>query len=374
MEPKAIVRHKGEGPMSNELPDWGLWTEEKLEALGSYLEQFTTASKSAKNKVYLDLFAGSAVNQARDDKSRTFDGSAVKALKTIPEFTHLRFFELKEKARSLRQELGEMFPNDDRFEVFEGDCNANIGTVLNDLKQLRLQTSPIFAFIDPRSLHFTWETLSTLADYKEPNNKGKLYKVELLILFADPDFQRLYGKDRQYPDHRASSVTATQAFGNEDWKVIAEARSRDDISVEESRYYLVELFRHQLENILKYKTTMALPFKSDAVTKKYTLVFATDHHAGKDIMKWVLGNAAEALFDDRINTQLQHEMNKRLSKGAPSLFDSPESIEDEDIRRWMSQFTVQTKRMKKDELIVSPAKMPDWFWEVKKRMDNRQDD
>lgn len=359
--------------MSDKLPDWGLWTEEKLGALGSYLQQFTTASKSAINKVYLDLFAGSADNLARDDKTRTFDGSAVRALKTIPEFTHLRFFELEGKADSLRQELRKIFPNDNRFEVSGGDCNANIITVLNDLKQLKLQTSPTFAFMDPRSLHFTWNTLKSLAEYKESNMNGKRYKVELLILFADPDFQRLYGKDQQYPWHRSASRSATQAFGNEYWKIIAEERSRDDISVEESRYYLVKLFRYQLEKILKYKTTMALPFKSDTGTKKYTLVFATDHEAGKNIMEWVFGNAAEALFEDRISAQLKLEQEKRLGRGSPSLFDSQVAIEDEDTVRWMRQFTVQENNLIRDELIVSPAEMPSWFWEAKEQRDNRQD-
>lgn len=360
--------------MSDELPDWGLWTEEKLDALGSYLQQFTTASTSAINKVYLDLFAGSADNLARDDKVRTFDGSAVRALKTIPKFTHLRFFELERKADSLLQELRKIFPNDNRFEVSGGDCNVNISTVLNDLKQLGLQTSPTFAFIDPRSLHFTWETLKYLAEYKEPNMNGKRYKVELLILFADPAFQRLYGKDQYYPWHRSASRSATQAFGNEYWKVITEKRSRDDISVEESRYYLVELFRYQLENILKYTTTMALPFKSDAGTKKYTLIFATDHEAGKNIMEWVFENATEALFEDRINAQLKRERERRLGKGNPSLFDSPDAIEDEDAVRWMRQFTVQENNLRRDESIVSPAEMPPWFWEAKAQMDYRQDD
>ena len=46
-------------------------------------------------------------------------------------------------------------------------------------------------------------------------------------------------------------------------------------------FYYVELFRYQLKNTLGYKTTMALPFKSTTGTPQYSLVFATDHDAGK---------------------------------------------------------------------------------------------
>jgi len=37
---------------------WGFWTEQKLAMLADYLPAFTTASKKAPTKLYLDLFAG----------------------------------------------------------------------------------------------------------------------------------------------------------------------------------------------------------------------------------------------------------------------------------------------------------------------------
>lgn len=356
--------------------DWGSWSEDKLNALGSYLERFVTATQSikypAKNRVYLDLFAGSAVNRARNDNTRTFDGSAVRALKTIPEFTHLRFFELEGMAQSLEKDLRAMFKDDKRFEVVEGDCNLTIHSELKKLKNLRLQHSPTIAFIDPRGLHFKWETLKALADYKEPNFRKKRYKTEMLMLLFDGTIQRLYGKDLSQPDQKKSSLQATALFGNEDWQLIADKRKKNEISAPESRFYYVELFRYQLKNILGYKTTMALPFKSTTGTPQYSLVFATDHDAGKNIMEWVFGNTAEALFEDRISAQLKQEQEKRLGKGNPSLFDSQAAIEDEDTVRWMRQFTVQEKRLRKDELIASPAEMPAWFWQAKHERDSKQ--
>lgn len=356
--------------------DWGSWSEDKLNALGSYLELFVRATQSiqfpAKKRIYLDLFAGSAVNRAREDNTRTFDGSAVRALKTIPQFTHLRFFDLEGMAQSLEKDLQAMFKDDERFEVARGDCNSTIHSELKKLKNLRLQHSPTIAFIDPRGLHFKWETLKALADYKEPNFRGKRYRTEMLVLLFDGTIQRLYGKDLSQPEQRESSQQATALFGNEDWKLIADRRRKNDISAPESRFYYVKLFRHQLEKTLGYKTTMALPFKSTTGTPQYSLVFATDHDAGKNIMEWVFGNTAEALFEDRISAQLKQEQEKRLGKGNPSLFDSQAAIEDEDTVRWMRQFTVQEKKLRKDELIASPAEMPAWFRQAKHERDSKQ--
>lgn len=349
--------------------DWGSWSEDKLDALGSYLELFVRATQStqfpAKRRVYLDLFAGSAVNRARDDHTRTFDGSAVRALKTMPQFTHLRFFELEGMAQSLENDLQVMFKDDKRFEVVRGDCNSNIHSELRKLKNLRLQHSPTIAFIDPRGLHFKWETLKALADYKERNLRGTRYRTEMLLLLFDGTIQRLYGKDLSQPEQKESSQQATALFGNEDWKLIADKRKKNEISAPQSRFYYVELFRYQLEKIFGYTTTMALPFKSATGIPQYSLVFATDHYAGKKLMKWVLGNTADTLFDDRITSALKEASDKRVKKGKPSLFDNEEASEDEETKLWLKQFTVNEKKLSRETIVLAPAELPSWFWKAK---------
>ncbi|MDE0319968.1 MAG: three-Cys-motif partner protein TcmP [Acidimicrobiaceae bacterium] len=117
----------GERPRS-----WGFWTEVKLDALAHYLPQFTTASRSARSTLYLDLFAGSVNNVRRDDEDRHFFGSTVRALETEPGFSTLRFFELDPNAAHLKKQLRERYPNDDRFRVIQGDCNKTIAGCLGD--------------------------------------------------------------------------------------------------------------------------------------------------------------------------------------------------------------------------------------------------
>ena len=77
---------------------------------------------------------------------------------------------------------------------------------------------------------------------------------------------------------------------------------------------------------------------------------------GKNIMEWVFGNTAEALFEDRISAQLKQEQEKRLGKGNLSLFDSQAAIEDEDTVRWMRQFYSSRKEAKKRRIDSFPCR------------------
>ena len=94
---------------------WGFWTEVKLDALERYLKRFTTASAKASMVLYLDLFSGSVNNVRRDDESRHFTGSTVRALEADPPFTHLRFFEIGSRAHQLEGDLSSRFPGDQRY-------------------------------------------------------------------------------------------------------------------------------------------------------------------------------------------------------------------------------------------------------------------
>ena len=74
---------------------WGFWTRGKLDILHDYLNAFTTATKSADKRLYLDLFAGGPKNYDRDS-GEPFPGSAEIALGIRePPFEVLRFFELR---------------------------------------------------------------------------------------------------------------------------------------------------------------------------------------------------------------------------------------------------------------------------------------
>ena len=124
--------------MSSELRSWGFWTEVKLDTLERYLAGFTTASKGALTRLYIDLFAGRVDNVRSDDPSRHFSGSTVRALEADPSFDRLLFFELPDEAQLLRAELLTRFPSDSRYTVVGGDCNQTIHAELENLRNRKL--------------------------------------------------------------------------------------------------------------------------------------------------------------------------------------------------------------------------------------------
>ena len=334
--------------MSSEANEWGFWTEEKLRALENYLGAFTVASQSAPNTVYLDLFAGKVDNVRKDDRTHHFLGSAARALAINPPFSHLRFFELEEEAGSLKRDLISKYGEEERhrYKVIAGDCNQTVHSVITELKKLGLDKSPSFAFLDPRAFHIDWQTVESLANFKDYK-----YKVEMFILFADPSIQRQYGA--------GADSSITKQYGNNDWKEIAKLRESDIISAEESRYFYSELFRHQLEDSLRYQTTMALPVKSDANTPVYTLVFATDNEAGKNIMSWVLTDAAESMFEERARIAIKKLKEKRRNSDNLTMrFDNEnlddDNIDDYEVQLWMRQFS-----QSQSSLNLNPAKSLD---------------
>lgn len=340
--------------MSNEANEWGFWTEEKLRALENYLGAFTVASQSAPNTVYLDLFAGKVDNVRKDDRTHHFLGSAARALAINPPFSHLRFFELEEEAGSLQRDLVSKYGEREghRYKVIAGDCNQTVHSVITELKELGLDKSPSFAFLDPRAFHIDWQTIESLANFKDYK-----YKVEMFILFADPSIQRQYGAS---VDHNIS-----KQYGNTDWKIFAELRSSNTISPEISRYCYAELFRHQLEDTLDYTTTMALPVKSDSGKPVYTLIFATDNEAGKDIMSWVLTDTAEIMFEERARIAVKRAREKRKGNYNIPMFSDYESFDDYEVQLWMRQFSAS-----QSSPILNPAKSLDALIEEFKRENN----
>ena len=303
----------------------GFWTEIKLIMLEKYLERFTTASsKRAKSTLYLDLFAGSADHTLTDDPSYRFSGSVIRAIETQPKFSSLRFFEKDQrKAEALIKTLHERYPNDRRYDIVVGDCNQNIHSTLRQLKQNNLHLSPSFAFIDPYALQVEWSTLSAISNFRErPRHKSKRYKTELWILFSDSTIPRLAGHDRKKGTDLSRYIT--DFYGSEAWRAIEEKREVNGdtgMSASEARALYVDLFRHRLNYDLGYETTFALHIGDTVRKPLYTMIFATDHDAGVNIMRSVYYNACDLFASQRGYMRSFQQRQQRESSGVPNLFD-----------------------------------------------------
>ena len=294
---------------------WGFWTRGKLDILRDYLDAFTTATKKADTRLYLDLFAGGPENIDRDS-GEPFPGSAEIALSIDePAFEVLRFFELRH-GEELERYLRRKYPGRD-VKVYNGDCNGNINAALDQLAYL--DRAPAFAFLDPNGPHYRWSTLEALAGFKPRH----LTKVELWMLFPVDMFVRFLPTDGVEVEPRhAQSISAM--YGTDQWKAIYRARLRDRISPSQARVEYVNLMRWRLERFLGYAWTHALEVHNERGRSIYHLIFATDHEAGDRIMKHLYGIALREFPRMR-----QQAIDRRL--GAIPLFESAEYI-DENLR------------------------------------------
>ena len=305
--------------MNGDLREWGFWTEIKLDALDRYLTRFTTASKRAPTAVYLDLFAGSVDNIRRDDNTRRFTGSTVRALETIPPFTHLRFFEMSQQALKLRCDLSARFPDDDRYVVIDGDCNVTISRTLHDLRAQGLDFSPTFCFIDPDGLDVDWSTLSTVASFK--NSRAKT-KPEMLILLSHTTIPRLAGWDSSMGLDEELSSAVTALYGTQDWRHIHNRRTHHGLRAGDARTLYTELFRYRIQQMLGYRRTLTIEMGNERGAPVYVLVFCTDHSAGVKIMSSVFAEAREQSAVSRALVTENREREAREKAGTPSLFDN----------------------------------------------------
>lgn len=262
---------------------WGFWTEHKLDILSAYLHQFTTASKSVGTTVYLDLFAGQLENVARRTGA-PLDGSPVRALSTEPPLTTVVLFEMPARAAALRAALTERFPGRD-LRVYPGDCNSTIDQALHDLDAVRW--APTFAFLDQEGAEVQWATLERLAAHKQRSR----FKVELWMLLAHSQLPRALGIAHTTDEKFAERVTAM--LGTDAWRAAYEARRSGAIDGEQFRDELTNWMRWRLERDLGYRHTHAFELRNEQGGPVYSMVFATDHAAGNNIMSHLYARAAE---------------------------------------------------------------------------------
>lgn len=263
---------------------WDWWSELKLHVLADYLQGFTRAVRGkSQEAICLDLFAGSFENDRRHGQG-TFPGSTQIALTTEPAFTRLAFFELAGPAARLRADIAAARPADDRWRVFDGDCNQTLPSALAWLDPFRW--APTFAFLDPRGLQVAWTTVEALAAWR----RDKRTKIEQWILMPEPALARVLGLRGVRGERSADRLD--RLFGSRDWLPIHQGRRGGALAPDAMRAEFVNLYRWRLENDLGYRSTHALQIVNTAGHPVYTLVFATDSLPGDAIMGHLYGSAA----------------------------------------------------------------------------------
>jgi three-Cys-motif partner protein len=251
---------------------WRYWSENKLIVLSDYLPAFATASRSVGQTIYLDLFAGGPDNVS-SSTGRPLDGSAEIALKTKPPLTQIHLFEKPAVAVRLERELRVRFP-DRKFSVHPGDCNRRASEVLSQLAPYRW--APTFAFVDQQGADVKWETLVSIARFRDP----RYTKAEICMYWSPAAIVRgVRGNGDRFADR------VDEMYGTGAWREIQRARDEEIIGPERYRIEMTNLIRWRLERDLAYKTTDLLEMHMRGPGDQiYVLVFATDHDVGQKIM------------------------------------------------------------------------------------------
>lgn len=262
----------------------GAWSAEKLDVLRCYLGGgrggFLPATTAARQRYYLDLFAGPGQNRIKAT-GEVIDGSPLVALKAGPPFfTRLTWVEADpENVASLEAHRQEHQGR--QIAVHAGDANVVIDTILGSLPK----EYPAFAFLDPRGGELHWQTVWKLAHHKPTR------KIELFILFAfnmgivrllPHDPMRLINQDvldRVMPDPTG-------------WRRIYQQRST--LRASDFRRAMLEEYVRGLRALGYQHVPSPRLITTPKGRPLYFLVFASDHPAGDRIMTHCLQTVRES--------------------------------------------------------------------------------
>lgn len=199
----------------------GAWTQQKLEALGKYLQAYTTIFKRNPRArfysiSYVDAFAGTGtllrpelggfadlIPELRENEEGFRKGSVKRALEIEPPFDEYVFIEKSAgKCRELRG-IANRLPSRN-IKIVNEDANSAILKWCQNLNPLRQRA---VVFLDPFGASVRWEVISAL---------GQTRAVDLWVLFPYSAINRMLVVDRKPPRSWADRLTAV--FGTPDWE------------------------------------------------------------------------------------------------------------------------------------------------------------
>jgi three-Cys-motif partner protein len=200
-------------------PFGGIWTQEKLEKVGHYLQTYSTALKNQSFKrIYVDAFAGTGYVNFKDnvetpslfpefEESEVQDfvvGSAQIALSVNPPFDQYYFIEKNPNRFSELEKLKESFPHL-ASRIFPQFSDAN--DFLQAFCQTDWSNKRAVVFLDPYGMQVKWETIKVIA---------KTQAIDLWILFPlGVAVNRLLKKDGNISESVKRRLD--EMFGTKDW-------------------------------------------------------------------------------------------------------------------------------------------------------------
>lgn len=274
----------------------GDWTEQKLKALGSYLQQYRlifTQNERAKyfKTIYIDAFAGTGERKVKkvenptasmfDDDSLDLEnyrkGSARIALELDSPFDEYIFVD---KNKSHIAQLQETVTKNhqhllNRCIFHHGDGPSVINQLCNDIDW---KHSRAVMFLDPYGMNVEWELLCSIAETRA---------IDLWLLFPlGTGINRLL--TRQELPEESFSAKLTRIFGIDDWKQVfyrketqANLFSESDGIVKDTNFKEIgEFFISRMEVIFSKVAPKSKALYNSRRNPMYLLCFAAGNSVG----------------------------------------------------------------------------------------------
>lgn len=263
----------------------GPWSSrEKLEILRCYLRGFLRATTRARERHYVDLFAGPGQNRVTST-GEIIDGSPLIGLNAGP-LRFSRLFWVETRPANVASLRGHQATHPERaITVLGGDANQRVDDVLRVLPKL----GPTFAFLDPRGTELHWETVRKLALHKPKTER----KIELLMLFAyNQAIVRLMPHD---PNRMVNEAALDQFMPDpRRWRVLYERRVAGEFTAAEFRRQMLAEYVQGLSGLGYAFVPAPRLIRTPDNHPLYFMVFASDHSAGWEIMTWCLQHVRES--------------------------------------------------------------------------------
>lgn len=269
----------------------GGWSDDKLDALRSYLESYIKAlSNSPFERIYIDAFAGAGIRDVvKSAEEGLFDehlpeedagyrhGSPLIALGMEPAFHRFVFIEQDpESLGILREQVSDNFPGKLRLTSFlQGDANE----VLQGLAAEQWRTRRGVAFLDPFALHVKWETIEKIARTKA---------IDMWLLFPAMAVNRMLPRSGVVPPKWADKLTET--FGSDEWQAYFYEKQEADLFGDEFMSKqpkvfekLSEFITMRFNTIFEGATNKPLILKNSSGAPLFLLCFASGNPKGAPI-------------------------------------------------------------------------------------------
>jgi three-Cys-motif partner protein len=258
----------------------GPWSEIKLEIVEDYARAYTTILEKQKRFEfwYVDAFSGAGVHLQKYTGGFVL-GSPLNALLVNPPFSRYLFIDLDKRKLDTLRALVPDFPNSERVEFAEGDCNEVLLTRVFQRLEWDKYKRALF-LLDPYGLHLDWEVLL---------KAGQSRAVEVFLNFPLMDMNRNVLKADPEGIDPKQAARMTKFWGDESWRKVAYsdlnlfANEEKDL---ESERNLTTAFRDRLKSLAGFKyVPEPLRMRHKSGGTLYYLYFATQNEVGNKIVK-----------------------------------------------------------------------------------------